>query len=99
MVLHSLAPFLLDMVDDRDMNVADIEVALRDDWQRQRTVEAWLAGELPFEAMLDMASDYGVDGFEYEDAIAHNVDALIAQNCPIDDAERVMDGLWLPNTI
>jgi hypothetical protein len=99
MTLHVLSPFLLNMTDDSDMNVSDIEVALQEDWARQRTVEGWLKGELSYEALLDLASDYGVDGYDYADMIDHNVDALIAQNALIDDAERVIDGLWLPPTI
>jgi hypothetical protein len=99
MSLHSLAPFLLDMTEDPDMNLSDLDTALRSDFERQNTVSAWLKGDLPYNAVLDMASDYGVDAYDYEDMINSNVDALIAQNLFIDDIERVMPTLWLPNTI
>jgi hypothetical protein len=98
MTLHVLSPFLLNMTDDPDMNVSDIDVALREDWARQRTVEGWLKGELPFEAMLDLASDYGVDGYDYADMIEHNVETLIAQQVDIDDGDRLLEGLWLPSS-
>lgn len=98
MFLNALAPFLLDMADDPDMNLSDIDGALRDDWTRQRTVEDWLKGELPFEAVLDLGADYGVDAYAYEDMICHNVEALIAQKMLIDELDRVLPDLWLPNT-
>jgi hypothetical protein len=98
MTLHSLAPFLLDMIDDPDMNQSDIDGALRADFARQRTLEKWLMGDLPFEAVLDLGADYGVDAYAYEDMICHNVEALIAQKTPIDDADRVLPDLWLLNT-
>jgi hypothetical protein len=98
MSLHVLTPFLLDMTDDPDMNRSDVEVAVQEDWARQRAVEGWLKGQLPFEALLDLASDYGVDGYDYADMIDHNVDALIAQQVDIDDGDRLLEGLWLPSS-
>jgi hypothetical protein len=98
MSLHVLTPFLLDMTEDLDMNRSDLDVALQEDWERQRAVEGWLKGHLPSEALLDLASDYGVDGYDYEDMICSNVDAIIAQNASI-DADDYFEGLWLPNSI
>jgi hypothetical protein len=95
--MHSLAPFLLDMTDDPDMDLGDLDAALRSDFERQRTVTAWLKGDLPFEAMLDMASDYGTDADEYLNMVEHNINALVSQNLLIDDSERVMPDLWLPS--
>jgi hypothetical protein len=96
-MMHSLVPFLLDMADDPDMNLADIDGALRDDFSRQRTVESWLKGELPYEAILDLGSDYGIDAYAYDEMIGMNVDAIIAQKIHLDDADRVMPELWLPS--
>jgi hypothetical protein len=96
--MDAIAPFLLTMVDSPDMNLSDLDTEIHADWQRQRIVERWLKGELPTEAMLDMASDQGIDGYDYEDMICHNVDAIVAQNALIDDAEDYSEGLWLPSS-
>jgi hypothetical protein len=96
---HVYSPFLLTMADDPDFSQLDLEAELYLDAQRQRVVDGWIKGELPIEALLDMASDHRIDGYAYEDMICVNVDALIAHNQPIDDAERVLTDLWLPNTI
>jgi hypothetical protein len=96
--MSAIAPFLLAMVDDPDMNLSDLDTEIHADWQRQRIVEQWLKGEVPSEALFDMASDQGIDGYDYEDMICHNVDAIVAQNALIDDAEDYSEGLWLPSS-
>jgi hypothetical protein len=84
--MHYLQPFLLDMDDDLDMNAADRRVAVEYDWAQQNTVDAWLRGEIPYEAVLDMVADQGVDAYEYDQAIADGIDRLVGSRTLIDCA-------------
>jgi hypothetical protein len=84
--MHYLMPFLMDVEDDPDMNVSDRHVAIDNDWNHQRTVDAWLRGEIPYEAVLDMVSDCGVDAYDYDDAIADGIDRLVESRVLIDCA-------------
>lgn len=95
MASHVLSLFLPDMDDDPDMNLDDLDQAIKQDWQRQRTVEQWLKGELPYDAVLDMVADLGEDAYVYDDLIADIVDQVIADGEPIDEADLVMDASQL----
>jgi hypothetical protein len=85
--MHVLAPFLLDMDDDPDMTSDDLFRAIQEDGARQALVEQWLRGEIPYEAILDMAADNGVDAFEYDELVETAVDRLIIEATPLDCAE------------
>jgi hypothetical protein len=84
--MHYLHPFLLDMDDDPDMNAADRRVAIEQDWQQQNIVEAWLRGEIPYEAVLDMVADQGIDAYDYDDVIADGIDRLVGSKTLVDAA-------------
>jgi hypothetical protein len=91
MASHVLSLFLPDMEDDPDMSLADLDKAIEQDWLRQRTVEQWLRGDLPYDAVLDMVADMGEDAYVYDDLIADIVDQSIASGEPIDDADLILD--------
>jgi hypothetical protein len=91
MASHVLSLFLPDMEDDPDMSLAELDKAIQQDWIRQRTVEQWLKGDLPYEAVLDMVADMGEDAYVYDDIIADIVDQAIASGEPIDDADLILD--------
>jgi hypothetical protein len=83
---HYLMPFLLDMDDDPDMNAADRHVAIEHDWEQQNTIDAWLRGEIPYEAVLDMVADCGVDAYDYDETIADGIDRLVGSRTLVDCA-------------
>jgi hypothetical protein len=85
--MHVLTPFLLDMDDGPDMTSDDLFRAIQEDAARQKLIEQWLRGEIPYEAILDMAADNGVDAHEYDELVETAVDRLIIEATPIDCAE------------
>jgi hypothetical protein len=88
--MHLLTPFLLDMEDDPDMTSDDLYRAIREDAARQALVERWLRGEIPYEAILDMVADNGVDAHEYDELVETSVDRLIIEATPLDCAELLL---------
>jgi len=94
MSVHVLLPFLPDMDDDPDFNRADLERAIQANWQIQRVVEAWLRGQIAYEAVLDALADQGIDAWEWEEYMSAAVDRLIlTPGVHIDDRERIIEGL------
>lgn len=93
MSLHCLLPFLPDMDDDPDFNVDDLERAIHKNWQIQRVVEAWLRGQIAYEAVLDTLADQGIDAWEWEEYMSRGIDQLISTpGVYIDDKERILEG-------
>jgi hypothetical protein len=84
--MHYLMPFLMDVDDDPDMNMSDRHAAIEEDWNQQRTVDAWLRGEIPYEAVMDMVADMGIDAYDYDDAIADGIDRLVGSRTLVDCA-------------
>lgn len=92
MSVHVLLPFLPDMDNDPDFDSNDLHAAVREDWQRQRIIEAWLKGKASITDVMDCMSDHGMDAYEWEEAMADSVDRLIeTPNVLIDDADLILD--------
>ncbi len=73
-----LAPFTTEAIERPDQSLADMQAESIRLFERQRSIDALLRGEVDAETVLDMLAEHEIDPAAYVDCVRSNLEFL----CP-----------------
>lgn len=87
--MHYLEPFLPDLSITPDHDATDTEQEIQVLTLIQGRIEGFLKGDLNLDDLDQCLAQFGIDPFDYWDAVTDNVDAVIDREEPLEDVDAL----------